>query len=73
MTPINIDRCVCYDTTFAVIDAWARAQSKVVTREDVRKEFGCGGGCKLCQPYISCALRTGQVVFHEIRFEEEID
>ena len=73
MTPINIDRCVCYDTTFVTIEAWARTQSRLVTPEDVQNEFGCGGGCKLCQPYIACALRTGQVVFHEIRFEEDND
>ncbi|MDA0214480.1 MAG: (2Fe-2S)-binding protein [Planctomycetota bacterium] len=71
MPPIHIDRCVCYDTTFAAIEAWARVQSGVVTKEDVHREFGCGGGCKLCQPYIACTLRTGQVVFEEIRFEEE--
>ena len=71
MPPINIDRCVCYETTFAAIKAWAITQPKPITRSDVQIEFGCGGGCKLCQPYITCTLRTGQVVFHEILLEEE--
>lgn len=73
MTPIHIDRCVCYEITFAEIATWADAQPTVITLEDVQSQFGCGGGCKLCQPYIACALQTGQTVFHEIRSEEKPD
>ena len=36
------------------------------TRLDLAREFRCGTGCGLCEPYVRRMMRTGQVVFHQV-------
>ena len=67
---MQIDRCLCYDRTFAELKATA-------AREDVRSVAALqqhvifGQNCKLCHPYVRRMMRTGQVVFHDVVREED--
>jgi NAD(P)H-nitrite reductase large subunit len=62
---MRIDRCVCFQARFEEMKAWADARPGC-TFADVQGKFRCGTGCGLCAPYVRRALRTGQVVFHQI-------
>jgi bacterioferritin-associated ferredoxin len=67
---MNIDRCYCFQQTFASLRAVADetgAQSVAALQEHV--EFG--QQCKLCHPYVHRMLRTGETVFHEIVTEAD--
>ncbi len=62
---MTIDRCYCFDKTFAhlkEVAAATGAASVAALQDDV--EFG--QRCQLCHPYVRRMLRTGEVVFHEI-------
>ncbi len=62
---MKIDRCFCFQKTFATLKAVAEATgaaSVAALQEHV--EFG--QKCKLCHPYTRRMLRTGETVFHEI-------
>ncbi|MEY5031802.1 MAG: hypothetical protein RL354_833 [Planctomycetota bacterium] len=61
---ICIDRCICYDRTFAELESAARTESLAL--DDIAKRFGCGSCCGVCRPYIERMLETGETVFHEI-------
>ena len=58
---MQIDRCVCFDLTFAFVLKDAR--EKQLTVEQVELSLGCGGGCGLCRPYLRRCLRTGETSF----------
>ena len=62
---MHIDRCYCFQMTFAELNALAEAtgaDSVAALQEHV--EFG--RRCTLCHPYLRRMLRTGTTVFHEI-------
>ncbi|MEI6023702.1 MAG: (2Fe-2S)-binding protein [Phycisphaerales bacterium] len=61
---MQIDRCVCFDLTFAFV--LKDAQEKQRTVEQVELSLGCGGGCGLCRPYLRRCLRTGETSFEHI-------
>ncbi len=61
---MQIDRCVCFDLTFAFV--LKDAQEKQRTVEQVELSLGCGGGCGLCRPYLRRCLRTGETSFEQI-------
>ena len=61
---IEIDRCVCFDTSFSALKE--RLNGRVRTIEEIRAEFGCSSCCGICQPYIERMLATGETVIHEI-------
>ncbi len=61
---MQIDRCVCFDLTFAFV--LKDAQEKQRTVEQVELSLGCGGGCGLCRPYLRRCLRTGETSFEYI-------
>jgi len=67
---MRIDRCVCFGVPFEEISAWATAHPGC-TFADAQQRFRCGTGCGLCAPYVRRALRTGQVVFHQIVTERD--
>lgn len=58
MTPMHVDRCVCFDVGFATLKAYARAHRCGL--EGLTARFGCGRGCGLCVPYIRRMLETGE-------------
>ncbi|MEM1055669.1 MAG: (2Fe-2S)-binding protein [Bacteroidota bacterium] len=66
---MTIDRCLCYNTSFADM-AEEAACSGAATIPDLQDEIVFGHGCTLCHPYVRRMLRTGETVFHEIVTEE---
>ena len=66
---MQIDRCVCFDLTFAFV--LKDAQEKQRTVEEVELSLGCGGGCGLCRPYLRRCLRTGETSFEHIITDED--
>ena len=62
---MTIDRCYCFQKTFAALKEVAEATgASTVAALQAHVEFG--QNCKLCHPYTRRMLRTGQTVFHEI-------
>ncbi len=62
---MRIDRCYCFQETFAALKAVADATgARSVEALQARVTFGAR--CKLCHPYVRRMLRTGATVFHEI-------
>jgi bacterioferritin-associated ferredoxin len=61
---IVIDRCVCYDRTFAELKSAIGGDA--VDLAEITKRFGCGSCCGVCRPYIERMLETGETVFHQI-------
>jgi bacterioferritin-associated ferredoxin len=61
---IRIDRCVCYDRTFAELKDAADADA--LGLDELSRRFGCGSCCGVCRPYLERMLETGETVFHQI-------
>lgn len=61
---VCIDRCICYDRTFAELRVAACADN--LDMDGITKRFGCGACCGVCRPYIERMLETGETVFHQI-------
>lgn len=62
---MNIDRCYCFQQTFAALKDVAQetgAENVAALQEHVT----FGQQCKLCHPYIRRMLRTGEMVFHKV-------
>lgn len=56
-----IDRCICFNTTFADLKEGDEAHHHgAACTPELRQ---CGHGCGLCLPYIEAMRRTGRVVF----------
>ena len=51
-----VDRCICHDVPFQVILAWADTQNDCGL-DSIEDEFGCGGSCGMCKPYLTRVLR----------------
>ncbi len=67
---MTIDRCYCFQTTFAALKAVAQATgAATVTALQAHVTFG--EQCKLCHPYARRMLRTGATVFHEVVTEAD--
>ena len=64
-----IDRCICYDRTFAELRVAAVADD--LDMDEITKRFGCGSCCGVCRPYIEHMLATGETVFHQIILPRE--
>ena len=61
---VSIDRCICYDRTFAEVRVAAVTDD--LTMDEITKRFGCGSCCGVCRPYLERMLETGETVFHQI-------
>ncbi len=62
---MRIDRCYCFQRTFAELKAIAR-QRRISRVEVLQQQIAFGLRCRLCLPYVRRMLQTGQIVFHEI-------
>lgn len=67
---MRIDRCLCFQETFADLRAVADATG-ADTVEALQQHAVFGLKCRLCHPYVRRMLRTGAVVFHEVVREED--
>jgi len=56
-----VTRCVCHDVTLVQLKAFA--DEHACDFAALRREFGCGSGCGLCEPYVRAMLRTGRTSF----------
>jgi bacterioferritin-associated ferredoxin len=65
---IEITRCICRGVAFADLLPVARANGWDLAA--VIRETGCGAGCGLCRPYLRRMLLTGEIVFHQLLWEE---
>jgi bacterioferritin-associated ferredoxin len=67
---MQIDRCYCFQKTFAELKRVAEAhQARSVEALQAHADFG--RQCRLCHPYVRRMLCTGETVFFEIVTEEE--
>lgn len=66
---VRIDRCICYDRTFAEVRVAAVAED--LNMDEITKRFGCGSCCGVCRPYLERMLETGETVFHQIIVSSE--
>ena len=62
---MNIDRCYCYEQTFADLKAVAD-ETGADSVEGLQARVTFGENCQLCHPYVRRMLKTGQTVFHEV-------
>lgn len=62
---MRIDRCYCYQKTFARLRELAEATG-ADSVEALQHHETFGLNCRLCHPYVRRMLRTGQTVFEEI-------
>lgn len=57
----TVDRCICYDVSFAELRAIA---SKLDADLDtLSARTGCCTGCGMCKPYVQLMLETGRTSF----------
>ncbi len=68
--PIRIDRCLCFDRTFAALKGVAE-RTGAATVPELQRHVRFGAGCGLCQPYVRRMLRTGETVFREVVTEDD--
>ncbi len=70
---MTIDRCYCYEQTFAALKAVAE-DTGADSIEELQAHVTFGENCQLCHPYVDRMLETGQTVFHKIlEADEESD
>jgi len=62
---MQIDRCICFDKTFAELKRVADRHT-CETIEQLQRFVEFGRNCKLCHPYVRRMLVTGETVFREI-------
>ena len=67
---MHIDRCYCFQQTFAGLKAVADTHG-ARSVPALQKHVLFGRQCGLCHPYVRRMLRTGETVFHEIITEAD--
>ncbi|MFO8098142.1 MAG: (2Fe-2S)-binding protein [Salinibacter sp.] len=66
-----IDRCYCYQQTFATLNAVAE-KTGAASIEALQEHVTFGKNCELCHPYVRRMLDTGKTSFEEvIRADDE--
>jgi bacterioferritin-associated ferredoxin len=60
-----IDRCYCYQQTFAALKTVAEATGAESVGE-LQAHVTFGENCELCHPYVRRMLNTGQTSFEEV-------
>ena len=67
---LAIDRCYCFQRTFAEL-AEVAEQTGAETVAELQEHVPFGQKCQLCHPYTRRMLRTGETVFHQIVTEAD--
>ena len=62
---MRIDRCVCFNVTFADLARMAEATG-AASVEALQQHRTFGQKCRLCHPYVRRMLRTGETAFHHV-------
>jgi bacterioferritin-associated ferredoxin len=71
VTALKVDRCVCFEVSFATLKAYADRTG--CGPDELAARFGCGRGCGLCIPYIRRMLETGRTAFDLNPPQDEAD
>lgn len=63
-----VDRCVCFDNTFAdmkmLID-----KNGIDSIHELKRFVPFGENCGLCRPYVEMVIKTGKTSFDVINFD----
>lgn len=62
MSSYYVTQCVCHHKTFVEIEAFAKFMG-FSTVDELRDADFCCQKCKMCEPYIEMALKTGKTKF----------
>ncbi len=62
---MEIDRCYCFQRTFAELKAVAE-ETGAASVEELQAHVMFGQNCRLCHPYVRRMLHTGETVFDEV-------
>lgn len=62
---IQIDRCICFQKSFAELRQIAKTQG-ADSVSALQEHVIFGRKCRLCHPYVAEMLRSGQTVFHQL-------
>lgn len=62
---MDIDRCYCYQKTFAELKAVAEATG-ANSVSDLQAHITFGENCQLCHPYVRRMLKTGRITFDQV-------
>lgn len=62
---MHIERCVCFNQTFADLRTVAE-QHGCRTLEALQEHVLFGMRCRLCHPYVRRMLETGETVFYAL-------
>jgi NAD(P)H-nitrite reductase large subunit len=68
---MRIDRCVCFNETFADLKAEADA-NECRTLPELQQHVTFGRKCKMCHPYVQTMLRTGETHFNRVIQEDDL-
>jgi len=60
-----IDRCICYQTTFAELKTVAE-ETGAQSVEALQDHAVFGHNCQLCHPYVETMLATGETSFDRV-------
>lgn len=69
---IRITKCLCFDVEFSELLRRAR-KIGATTIPELQEEITFGKRCRLCHPYVKRALLTGESVFTELLFDDQVD
>lgn len=67
---VNIDRCYCFQVTFAELQRVA-VSTGARSVEELQEHRDFGLQCRLCHPYVRQMLRTGFTAFDHIITADE--
>ncbi|WP_258096034.1 (2Fe-2S)-binding protein [Salinibacter sp. 10B] len=62
---MTIDRCYCYQQTFADLKTVAE-ETGADSVHALQSHVTFGENCQLCHPYVRRMMETGETVFHEV-------
>lgn len=69
---IRITKCLCFDVEFSTLVRIAK-KSGATTIPALQEEITFGKRCRLCHPYVKRALETGESIFTELIFDDQVD
>ncbi|MBF2052942.1 MAG: (2Fe-2S)-binding protein [Candidatus Sericytochromatia bacterium] len=69
---MRIDRCICFQKTFAELKAIAQAHN-AESVEALQQYVSFAQKCRLCRPYVAEMLRSGQTVFTRLLSPSDAD
>ena len=65
-----VDRCVCFDKTFAEMKEVIDAEG-ITTFDELKKRLTFAENCNICVPYVELVIRTGKTSFEPMNFKYE--